>query len=320
MIRSAFNPDISTPYRLLVEDIHLGMCSLHSRIWALSQSVPDRNKDEDDIFHQREALKRELEAWNRRLTQAYNGESDRPEPEQQMSTADYYQGYEDTSDGGWQDACIARKDALFSDAVALYRLLSLQLCAVAATLRLLARDHGAEPGEGQLAPNRHQARKQRERLVREWTRTPDARRALAHAWDILNTYRKQRAQGVHSFLDPITYTALCAGALVVWGCCRYGQHSCEVCKPRTSGLFLNTYVHRVELKELSEGASQEQKRTDWINMGGGMPVALDGVQLCRCTTERLMALFYECLPQGWSVAQTFAPNIFGFGEAAGLRP
>jgi hypothetical protein len=61
------------------------------------------------------------------------------------------------------------------------------------------------------------------------------------------------------------------------------------------------------------GNQFEKEKEAWIEMGAQSPkvrLQVQGIQLCDCNTEFVMAPFQACLPNGWGLADAIAPGIF----------
>jgi len=106
-------------------------------------------------------------------------------------------------------------------------------------------------------------------------------------------------------LDPVAHMAACVAAMVVWVYCILDIQGCEICTPGNATV--------IELTRWSvPGLMYEKEKEAWIGDGNGCRIQLQGIQLCSCNVEYLMALFQGCLPEAWSTADSIAPGIFKF--------
>lgn len=191
----------------------------------------------------------------------------------------------------------------------LYHLSGLQVSAELRKITNLARDRRLGPIEEASTVHR-QARELRLANMKCWGVTPTARWSLCHAVDILvahqNIARHDGSLGLTiRTLDPVAHIAVCVAALVVWVYCILDIQGCEVCTPENATI--------IELTQWSvPGALYEKQKEAWIEDGSGYRIQLQGIQLCSCNVDYLMALYQACLPDSWATAHSIAPGIFKF--------
>ncbi|KAG0646616.1 hypothetical protein D0Z07_7504, partial [Hyphodiscus hymeniophilus] len=296
---------------MLVEDIQLGICAMHSKIWHLRELSRDNTGQEISNAIERDWLKRRLDAWKQLMGRIPLQQTDYIDFSQEQHLAmRYYYGCEDHSIPGWQLTVFDRPKNLIFDTIILYHLLSIHVSADIRILTQLAKDK--HPGDSVKNEGEKylKGKEQREASTRAWVKSASVRRALTHATDILVSYNN--VSGLqNSHVDPIVFIALSVSALIVWAYCMHGGEGCPDCLSGEQDLpFLDTPV--VELTKWSgPNTCQvfEKDRETWIERGGCRG-ALAGLNLCRCNVDLLMAKFRRCIRQGWNVADTIAPGIF----------
>lgn len=191
----------------------------------------------------------------------------------------------------------------------LYHLFSLQIFAEVRAITNIAKDRRLGPIEEASSIHR-QAREQRLTEMKAWGLTPTARWSLCHAVDVLvahqNIAHHDASLGLTiRTLDPVAHMAACVAAMVVWVYCILDIQGCEICTPGNATV--------IELTRWSvPGTMYEKEKEGWIGDGNGCRIQLQGIQLCSCNVEYLMALFQGCLPEAWSTANSIAPGIFKF--------
>lgn len=285
---------------MLTEDIQLGLCSLQSSIWHLSDQLR-RNLDTNTAM-QRSHLRAQLESWKRLLLRLPFSQSDPINFTQKQHMAmRFYYGFEDHSEPGWQSTVFARPKDLFFDALMHYHLLSIHLYADIRILRQLTQD----TSQGDLLTV-YGSPYEKEKLTREsgtvgWTQTKYARRALYHSAAVLALYN-DLSELENKMVDPIAFVALSASALVVWAYCTFGDVGCDICRGETR---VYRGVNDVELMKWAETRDDDmlaKDRETWIEGGGGR-LTLDGTEVCRCHMEQLISKFQSCLPEGWQASR-----------------
>lgn len=199
--------------------------------------------------------------------------------------------------------------SLLFDSMMFYHLSSLQIFAEVRKITNLARDRRLGPIE-EVSTVHRQARELRLADMKTWGITPAARWSLCHAVDILVAHQNiahhdgSLGRTIRT-LDPISHIAVCTAALVVWVYCTLDIQGCEMCTPGSA-----TFI---ELTRWSvPGAMYEKEKEAWIEDGNHSRIQLQGIQLCSCNVEYLMALFQGCLPVSWAIADSIAPGIFKF--------
>jgi hypothetical protein len=304
----SFTPDEGL---MLIEDIQLGICAMHSKVWHLRERIREGPDQEISNAIERDALKRRLDAWKHLIFRIPIQQTDHMDFSQEQHLAmRYYYGIEDHSDPGWQLLVFDRPKTLILDTLMLYHLLSMHLFTDIRTLTQIAKDKHPPNPEGVSGEMYFKAKERREESTRTWTKSAAVRRALTHATDILVSYNN--VSGLeNSQIDPIAFVALSVGALIVWAYCMHNGNVCPDCISEGQILpFLDAPV--VELTKWSGPKTSqvfERDKETWIEMGG-CPGALTGLLLCRCNTNLLMAKFCDCIRKGWNVAETIAPGIF----------
>jgi len=289
---------------MLVEDIQLGLCAMYSRILDLSERL--RHSLDINNAIQRDVLRRHLDFWNAWLAKTSYTQSNPTSftREMQISMRFYY-GYEDHSvKSKWEWVVFDRARSLHFDATMLYHLLCLNLYADIRTLRQAAQDLVPSSLAPDYGEPYKQAQKKRQANLREFTRTHNMRRALCHSSSILTTFKK-RPVSEKKVVDPISYVAISTAALMVWACCLYGDHACELCS-KTGDLASRTIV---DISKFSDMTKEEIERDTWIENGGGQ-VALQGIPFCLCMRPVLAKVFQDELPEGWDGAFSIAPGVF----------
>ena len=296
---------------MLVEDIQLGICAMHSNIWQLLERMRDSPENEVSIAIERDSLKRRLEAWKHWLVQIPIQQMDHIDFSQEQHLAmRYYYGIEDHSQPGWQWIVFNRPKNLIYDTLTLYHLLNLHLYADIRTLTQLAKDKNLVDPTRVLGEKYLKASERREGSTRAWVESTSMRRALCHATDILVSYNNIPSLE-NNQVDPIAYVALSVGALVIWAYCMFSGKGCPDCI--SEGQVLpSTGAPIIELTKWSGPRTSqifEKDKETWIEMGGYRG-ALTGLLLCRCNIGLLVAKFRACIRDGWNVADTIAPGIF----------
>jgi hypothetical protein len=297
---------------MLIEDIHLCLCAMQSDIWRLSNSGMSSTSCEVNDVLQRDSLRRHLERLNSRLERIIA----QPVPVSNLDFGHgdhlpyrYYYGYEDHSETGWQEVVSARVKTILFDTVMLYFLLSLHLSVDVPNLSLIAKDQNLSTIE-EISEVHRREREQRQVATKGWASAPAARWALCQAIEVFVAYQNFKngagmSANVRS-LDPICHVALCVSALIVWAFCKFYDHGCEMCLPGS--------LQIVELTAWSLAGKQfEKEKEEWIEAGDRPPrfrPQLQGIQLCQCNIEFVVALFQACLPHGWGIADSIAPGIF----------
>lgn len=294
-------PGNETP--MLIEDIQTCICAMQSTIWKSCAS----NECQVGAVLQKDSLRRQLDNLKTQLDKMLSQFSENAEfGQEKYLPLRYYYGYEDHSQPGWQNIVVSRVKGLHFDTVMLYHLFSLELFAEVRTLTNLAKDRRLGTVEEASTVHR-QAREQRLAATKLWGATPAARWSLCHAVDVLVAHQNI---GHHDSsclgltirtLDPIACIAVCVSALVVWAYCTLDIQGCEVCTPGSATV--------IELTRWSaSGPQYEKEKETWIEEGKGCRVQLQGIQLCSCNVDYLMALFQAYLPEAWSDA--IAPGVF----------
>ena len=315
---STMDTTSTTEQPMLIEDIHLCLCAMQSDVWKCFRSIiPGADCEIDSVFRN-ERLRERLERSKWRLDQFAIMVASRSSLESsqewylQLPFRQYY-GFEDQSLPGWHDAVLARVTSLHFDADMLYLLLSLYLSVDIRNLAQLARDQRLSTVE-ELSEAHRLARQQRQVSMKGWTSTPAARSALCQAVDVLDHHKFKSSSTTSANIrasDPICYIALCVSALVVWGFCKYSDLGCESCVPWAMPV--------AELTKWSTPAGEKfaEERQAWIKMGEESTVVrsqIQGVTLCGCNIEVVIALFQALTPDEWTLADTIAPWIFKRSE------
>ncbi|KAG4443101.1 hypothetical protein IFR05_001427 [Cadophora sp. M221] len=297
-------PGLEQP--MLIEDIQTCLCAIQHNIWNVSNFIECPLA----AILQKDNLKRQLDNLKARLNEIFSQLPENPESgHEKHFLLRYYLGYEDSSQPGWQNAAVARVKGLLFDAMMLYHLSSLQTFAEVRKITNLAKDRRLGPIE-ELSTVHREARELRLAQMKSWGVTPAARWSLCHAVDILvahqNISHHDGSLGLTIWtLDPVTHIAVCVAALVVWVYCTLDIQGCEMCTPGSAAI--------IELTRWSvSGAIYEKEKEAWIENSNGARIQLQGIQLCSCNIEYLMALFQGCLPVSWAVADSVAPGIFKF--------
>lgn len=297
---------------MLIEDIHLCLCAMQSDIWKLSHSGMSSTSCEVNDVLRKDTLRRRLERLNSRLERIIAQQvpvSDLDFGHEEHLPYRYYYGYEDHSQAGWQQVVCTRVKTILFDTVMLYFLLSLHLSVDVRNLSLIAKDQKLSTVE-ELSEAHRRGREQRQLTIKGWASTPAARWALCQSVEVIVAYQNFKngagmSANVRS-LDPICHAALCVSALIVWAFCKFYDHGCDVCVPGNMQI--------VELTTWSLAGKQfETDKDEWIEIGNRcarIRPQVQGIQLCQCNTEFVMALFQACLPNGWGIAESIAPGIF----------
>lgn len=297
---------------MTIEDIHLCLCAFQSNVWKHIQTANSSTTCDVDVVLEKDSLRRHLKRLKSRLDRILAQEIS-------LSNADcghetylpyrYYYGYEDHTQPGWQDVVSLRVKSMLFDTAMLHFLLSLHLSVNIRKLAQIAKDQRLESVE-ELSEVHGQARKQRQTYMQGWTFTHAARWALCQSIDVLVAYQECRNRSGTSTnvrsLDPICHAALCTSALVVWAFCNFSDAGCTVCTPESMPI--------IELTTWSmPGNRFAKERESWMEMGKRGPryrPQVQGIQLCQCNTEFIMAIFQACLPHTWDIADSLAPGIF----------
>ncbi len=296
---------------LLIEDIQLGICAIHSKVWYSRKKI--QNYPDQDISNGIEtgALQRQLDTWKYWINQNPIKHTDHIDfsREQHLAMRFYY-GMEDHSDPGWQLIVFDRPKNLIFDTLMLYHLLSIHLFADVRMLTQLAKDDdptNTVRGSGEIYLKDKERRK---RTIRKWAESASVRQALCHATDLLASYNNLSGLEINS-VDPIAFVALSVGALVVWAFSMYGGKGCSDCVSENTNIpFIATSI--VELTNWSGRKTSQvfdEDRKTWVEMGG-CRVTISGLPLCRCHIGSLMANFRSCIRQDWDIVDTIAPGIF----------
>merc|ERR1711964_257425 len=95
------------------------------------------------------------------------------------------------------------------------------------------------------------------------------------------------------------------------GFCKYSDLGCESCVPWAMPV--------AELTKWSTPAGEKfaEERQAWIKMGEESTVVrsqIQGVTLCGCNIEVVIALFQALTPDEWALADNIAPWIFKRSE------
>ena len=316
---NSMDSNSTTEQPILIEDIHLCLCAVQSDVWKCFRSVvPGADCEIDSVFRI-ERLRERLERFKRKLDQFAVMISSRSSLDSnqewylQLPFRQYY-GFEDQSLPGWHDAVLARVTSLHFDADMLYLLLSLHLLVDIRKLAQLAREQRLSTVE-ELSEAHCVAREKRQVSMKGWTATPAVRSALCQSVDVLVAHHNFKDSSTKSAnirsSDPICYVALCVSALVVWVFCKYSDPGCESCVPWP--------VPVVELTKWSTptGENFAEERQAWIEIGEESTMArsqIQGVTLCGCNTEVVIAIFQALIPDQWALADTIAPGIFKRSE------
>ncbi|CZT53103.1 uncharacterized protein RSE6_14543 [Rhynchosporium secalis] len=318
--RSSFDLVTEDEKPMLIEDIQTCICAMQPNIWKICAASGYYQHDTTIIS--KNNLKAQLDSLKNKLIEISNQLPDEDALKREKSMPYlFYFGYEDPSMirifpfsfpfkiPGWQYHVVARVKSLLFDSIMLYHLSSLQIFAELRKFTNLARDR--QLGAIEKASTVHrQAREQRIVEMRAWGTTPTARWCLCHAVEILVAHQAiildDRTSGLTlKTLDPIAHIALCAAALVVWVYCILDVQGCEHCTPG-----IGTFI---ELKlSYSPDVHFEQEKEVWIDSGNGYRVKLQGIPICSCNVDILMAMFQEWLPDSWATADSMAPGIFKF--------
>ncbi|KAH7324042.1 hypothetical protein BKA65DRAFT_407375 [Rhexocercosporidium sp. MPI-PUGE-AT-0058] len=291
---------------MLIEDIQTCICAMQSAIWK----VGTFDEYQVTAVLQRDSLRRQLNNLMARLNQMFSQFPDTSDfGEENSLHLRYYFGFEDPAQPGWQNVVVARVKSLLFDAMMLYHLSSLQVFAEIRKIINLTRDRRLGIVEEASTIHR-QARELRLAEMKTWGTTPTARRSLCHAVDILvahqNISHHDGSLGLTiRTLDPVAHIAICVAGLVVWVYCTLDIQGCEICTP--GGITI------IELTRWSvPGAIYEKEKEAWIEDGNGCRIQLQGIQLCSCNVEYLMALFRVCLPDSWATGDSIVPEVFKF--------
>ncbi|KAM3083831.1 hypothetical protein ACMFMF_001193 [Clarireedia jacksonii] len=299
-----------------LEDILVCLCGIQTPIWQLSNRIKDTSTIVDlSLNIQKETLRQQLERLKRGLSKL-SSKLTAQDVFQQLdkSPARYYFGVEPLNQPGWQDT-VARRIALSIHATSiLYHLLNIQLLSNIRALRKLAKDPSLSQVKAIFGGKYQELHNQRESAIRAWIQTPDARRALWHAMEILLIHNKTASTPLlaDSLLDPISYIAICTAALLVWTHCMYGQDPCDSILelpvlPHETG----TSIQLTKLSETLNGAAYDEKwKETWVERGALFRPAIENVQLCRCNIRILMGKFEKYVPEGWETKEEIAPGIF----------
>ncbi|KUJ17543.1 uncharacterized protein LY89DRAFT_733387 [Mollisia scopiformis] len=295
---------------MIIEDISLCLCALQSDIWKHLQRDRSQTCEVNDVL-QRDSLRKHLDRLKSRLDRTSAQKvlfSKSDFSHEEYLPYRYYYGYEDHTQAGWQEIVAVRVNRVLFDTVMLSFLLSLHLSVDVRKLGQLAKDRRLSTVE-ELSEAHGRAREQRHVSMKGWAATPAARWAVCQSVDVLVTYQnfKNRAGAAEvRYLDPICHIALCVSALILWTFCEFYDHGCVMCLPGEMAI--------VELTRWSMTGNQFKKdKENWLEMGGRYPRSrpqVQGIQLCRCNTEFVTALFQACLPEGWAIADSIAPGIF----------
>ncbi|TAQ89882.1 hypothetical protein B7494_g1819 [Chlorociboria aeruginascens] len=281
-------------FPILIEDIQLRICSLQSEIWELSSTMSRKDEQITTAIH-RNALKTRLDSCRRQLVSVATP----PPPDIEFGQEPilprrYYFGMEDQSQAGWKELVSTRVCTLIIDTLFLNCLFSIHLHAHIQVLSQVAKEINS-PLSQVLAPEVHQRIQEREDEAREWSQTPNMRRCLWNAAEILHLHMKTQnsvSELVKRTLDPVAYMGASVAALIVW-------------------MFFEL------LNGIGEGGMIEKDKEAWIGMGEFCMVSMDGISLCPCGLGILMGKFQKFLPEGWDVADSIAPGIF-IGSASDL--
>lgn len=283
---------------LMIEDIHLGLCAMHSSIYARSpndSSAPVETR---------------LKSWKRHLFRLPFKQTDLlDDSQEQHLSMRFYYGFEDHSTPGWQEIVFARPKSLFFGASMLYELLSVTLCADIRTIRQLARD--ASIDYTAYGSPYEALRVQRESDTRAWTQTRNGRKALLHCATILVDYNNLPALE-HTLADPIVYVAISVAALVVWAYCTFGMHGCAGCSGCSGPVQSSSATDTAELTMWCAPQfrdTPQAKIESWVE-NGGLRITLANNQTCRCDIKTLLKEFRSCLPKDWNLSNSIAPGVF----------
>jgi hypothetical protein len=299
---------------MLAEDVHLGICSLQSRLWHRSMRNP--SPDFNTLIELGQLTKC-LESWRHLLLRIPVSEPDTSNfnSPQRWATR-YYYGAEDHTKPGWQDVVYYRQKTLVYDGIVLYHLSCLQLYSNVRVLSHLVADMmPTNPIE--VSDVYQEARQRRGNLVREWAKTSNARRALCHAAAILGFYN-DIPDRLRNAMDPIIYMALSVAALVVWAYSSFANHNCEAFTMGIQNVAAPSDRRQVELtrwRDLDLEPAREKEKEDWIEAGDGI-ATLSGTAVCPCSLYSLISLYDSCIPKDWDAANSIAPGLFKSRDSA----
>jgi len=294
---------------MLVEDIQLGLCSMHSYTWRLQEQLRyNPNVDSDNKGAHMHTLMTQLESWKRLLYLLPIQCSDLPNLSQEARMAmRFYHGFEDHSEVGWQSIVFARPKSLHFDALMLYHLSSLHACLDIKLIHRIAKERSYGDALDVYGASYCQERTRRMKKIRELTLTPNMRRALYHSACTLVLYNSLSDLEKQT-VDPITYIVLSVGALVIWAYCTFVERGCGICALEPGLILPSDIMPAVELTMWTETRNKGnvQGRDCWIDKGGGL-VLLMGSSLCRCNQELLTSNYRQCIPDDWDLAKYIFP-------------
>lgn len=282
---------------LLWEDIQLCLCSMQSKLWRLhtiarnasAETVIDTNACKDVLKRQLGHLKLQID---------------------QMALCPglpfHYYGFEDHTSPESKSIIDARSETLRFDTIILYHLLSIHLYGDINGLTHVAKEFSLDLTK--YTAHQQSSIGDRRCAKANMLATPEFRRSLCHAVDILSEFQllatKPAAQKIG--IDPIAYVALSTALLIVWSHVSFGLYSCTDCAVGLAFQYPETTL------ELGASGQSPCVKEEWIEQGHFMKVEIYGLEICSHHMVPLLAKFKAFLPaDGWELSESIAPGVDG---------
>lgn len=284
---------------MLIEDIQVALCSVHSSIYQFHARVKSQNYSLEGRESTQDALESQLTCLKIRLNQITNG------PICADSLRLQYHGYEDFSVPGWQTLIESRVQTLFFDTSILQHFLNIQ--------------HFIDPSrlsqvKNELVIDLTQLSKETQGIIgkrrcntAKWVASTPGRRALCAAVDVLSEFQNLDMNPCvdRHRLDPIAYIATATAALVVWIHSNFGVYACWSCSIAQG--FTPTKENVVNLSGVSVG---RLSREEWADKLPHSRTTIDGLEMCLCKLDKIIDKYKVFVPESWELANSIAPGIF----------
>ncbi|PVH72179.1 hypothetical protein DL98DRAFT_433738 [Cadophora sp. DSE1049] len=149
-----------------------------------------------------------------------------------------------------------------------------------------------------------------------WSESASARKCLFSAVSVMIHQCLENAGTVHKrAIDPIAQVALATSALIIWVYCTFGGTKCQLCAP----IMNDSPSPAVELTNWCGPLVGDMDKYGGVIVSKECPIDLEGIRLCRCNISILVAKYKVHIQEGWELAHTIAPGIFGSNSSPARR-
>ena len=293
------DPGLLPTSQLLIEDVQSCLSAIQADIHKISSHRGTPQSEDISNVIQKESLRTRLNALRTELDQIANQPNNGEFGHEQHLPLRFYFGWEDQSQPQWQRRVLSRVNCLLFSTIMFYHLQSISLYSDIKMLAQIARDQISTSEGAEVSEIQQQAHSKREQWAQNWAQSPGGRRSICHAYDVLASQQniKERYSIAKEQVDPMSHVALCAAALVISSFCKYYDQGCDLCVTSPIGIL-----------EMTRWGNEEKEA--WIDMPYVCRPSVQGIQLCRCNSDFLVALFRPHLPDDWRLAEILAPGIF----------